>query len=547
MSQAENRSDSNTTSAPTVGQQFVTGQQGEAIFKGWLPETWLARKQEPDFFVDYLVEVVENGEPTGRKFAVQVKGVKVGDSSATPLKFSANGKHARYWLEKCQHPVFVFLIDVTKRTGHWLFVQKYLRDHVAKAALERQKSMTLRFDPKDNLNEREAFIAQLPEAEKYAKDLHPGSAQAALVKAREELEKLEPRLGYGIVASETGQIIHLSVKEPFGFSLFMEGEYAKLAHDAFKAVVEHGQEFRFPTEGVKFTGSPLFERLSGKPGELVLKLNREIPGVLLVQILAGAKLQSLPINGAFRVGTKTATFRGEIPNAPFRIEATFDLQSKPENMPTEIVWSMSLDKWRGQPVVTLAYFELIKRVIKQMLESGGLQIEWLIDGNSFAEGFVRHPINNDTSGFSEGLAWISRLRAIAEKYKPDLMFPGMKSITQKQFESVNELATLMTEGELTTSCPKFQAKVALSNYQDGKFEFPAIGTFGFDTPEAVMEVLGHKFTFESLRTYFTHTKVSEESVNAKGHRVLTLLGNESSQRIIKRYTPVPGQCNDTAG
>lgn len=161
MSHEGNRSDSGDGSEPTVGQRFITGQQGEAIFTSWLPESWLPRKQAPDFFIDYLVEVVENGEPTGRKFAVQVKGVKVPENSATPLKFSAEGKHARYWLEKCQHPVFVFLIDVTRRTGHWVFVQEFLRDHVAKGALERQKTITLRFDPRNNLNEREQFISQL--------------------------------------------------------------------------------------------------------------------------------------------------------------------------------------------------------------------------------------------------------------------------------------------------------------------------------------------------------------------------------------------------
>lgn len=535
MSHEGNRSDSGDGSEPTVGQRFITGQQGEAIFTSWLPESWLPRKQSPDFFIDYLVEVVENGEPTGRKFAVQVKGVKVPENSATPLKFSAEGKHARYWLEKCQHPVFVFLIDVTRRTGHWMFVQEFLRDHVSKAALERQKTITLRFDPRNNLKEREQFISQLPKAEKRVRDLHPGSAQAALTKAREELEKLEPRLGYGIVATEKGQVIHLTVKEPVGISLFMEGEYAKLAHEAFTNVVEHGAQFRLPTKGVKFTGSPLFEKLSGRQGEVVLNLNRDIPGMLLIQVPTTSKPQTLPINGMFRVGTKTATFRGEVPQAPLQIECTFDLQSKPEDMPTQLAVSLSLDHWQGQPVVLLTYFDLIKAVIDQMIAAGGLQLEWLIEGTPFAGGFISHPASEDVRRFSEALAWVARLRLIAEKYQLKFAFPGMEAITQKEFESVNDLAALVTEGEQVVPCPGLRATVALSNFQEGKFDFPALGTFGFDKPNAIMEVLGHEFVFGSLRTYFTHVRVSEESTNAQGHKVLTLEGNESSQRIIKRY------------
>lgn len=62
---------------PTVGQTFKTGKHGELIFESWLPEDWIARKQSPDFFVDYYVEIVQRGEPTGKQcglFGVALAG-----------------------------------------------------------------------------------------------------------------------------------------------------------------------------------------------------------------------------------------------------------------------------------------------------------------------------------------------------------------------------------------------------------------------------------------------------------------------------------------
>ena len=56
----------------TIGKNFEIDQAAVKIFDGWLPNNWLSRKQTPDVFVDYLVELVENGEPTGLHFAAQI-------------------------------------------------------------------------------------------------------------------------------------------------------------------------------------------------------------------------------------------------------------------------------------------------------------------------------------------------------------------------------------------------------------------------------------------------------------------------------------------
>jgi len=191
------------------------------------------------------VEIVEKGEPTGHQFAAQIKGIKLGKDCATLLKYSAKGKHVRYWLHKCQHPVFVFLIDTEKRSGHWVFAQKFAHEEITKAALEKQRTFTLRFSAADNLANEERFLLALQDAERYVRDLHSGSVRAALLKKRQELEKKEPRLTYQIVATEDGQTIHISAKEPFQLKMEALKEHQGEAGRAFAAALEGGSESNF--------------------------------------------------------------------------------------------------------------------------------------------------------------------------------------------------------------------------------------------------------------------------------------------------------------
>jgi Domain of unknown function (DUF4365) len=521
---------------PTIGESYEIGERGEQIFMQWLPNAWIKRKQMPDFFIDYIVEIVENGEPTGRNFAAQVKGIKVDKNSATPLKFPAKGKHVRYWLLNCQHPVFIFLIDIEKHLGHWLFVQKYVREHVSKEALERQKYITLRFNPEENFNERERFFSALCDAEKYTRNLHPGSVPAALEKRRCELEQKEPRFLYNIVATEDAQTIQLIAKESFGIKITVENDKAELARNVFKTALEHGTDFTFPLQEIKFSGSKLFEELSGKKGELVLDFGHDIPGNMIFQVPTDTGAQTLLLNGQFRLGTKKARFRGELNNAPIIVECTFDLSSEPEAMSTQLEICYPLKRWQGQPVLLLPNFELLYAAFHKLIYEGGLQTEWFIDGIRFANGRLSGVSDQETKRFSETLAWFGRCRSVAEKYKINPILPLFETITREQIDLVNDLYGLLTTNRMVIPCPGFSARCAIRGLPDSKLESSMVGCVRFDHPDPILDVLGQPTEVGPLRTILTNVKVTTESSNSDGQHILLLKGDESSLRILERFS-----------
>jgi hypothetical protein len=84
---------SGTGDNPSVDRNFEIDQRAIKIFKDWLPDNWLARKQDPDVFVDYEVETVDNGEPTGFQFAAQIKGYEGEKADSKPPSYSFKTKH----------------------------------------------------------------------------------------------------------------------------------------------------------------------------------------------------------------------------------------------------------------------------------------------------------------------------------------------------------------------------------------------------------------------------------------------------------------------
>ena len=130
---------------PTIGPSYEVQKDAERLFEDWLPKRWLPRKEIPDVHVDFCVEVVNEGEPSGSLFRVQVKGRSIYKRKAKMLGEPFKTKHLRYYL-KCEEPVFLFLIDPTAKQGHWIFIQRYLKENVQSDILRVQTKFRIRFD-----------------------------------------------------------------------------------------------------------------------------------------------------------------------------------------------------------------------------------------------------------------------------------------------------------------------------------------------------------------------------------------------------------------
>jgi hypothetical protein len=150
----------------TVSPSFVVEKKAIELVRSFLPESaWLWRRQDPDFFVDYNLEAIEDQQPTGFQFGIQIKGTGQTLARKGFIRFRMDRKPLRYYRDSARLPVFILLADVEQQRVCWIFAQRYLREQAGAAQLDRQNTLTIRFGPNDSLSDLNRFREALGAAE----------------------------------------------------------------------------------------------------------------------------------------------------------------------------------------------------------------------------------------------------------------------------------------------------------------------------------------------------------------------------------------------
>src|ERR1035438_2811178 len=195
----------------TVGDRFATSESAYTIFRQLLPAKWIIRPQTPDFHIDYLVEPTEAGELTGINLAVQLKGWTPKNNKANSPAYSLKTKHLLYYIQKCELPVFLVLIDVVNRRGYWAFMQQFGQSlpppHL------KHKRVLVRFSPENTLDDTPRLTKAISEALTFMRELRPGSINAALAQRKKELEAKDKRVEVQVDVVNGRQNIILNAKE----------------------------------------------------------------------------------------------------------------------------------------------------------------------------------------------------------------------------------------------------------------------------------------------------------------------------------------------
>ena len=92
--------------------QHTTDYQAQLLFLKSLPIEWVPRALNPDYGIDYEVDIVEGDSFTGFKFYVQLKGTlspKYTDASFC-LPFEV--RKLTYYSDKVDRPVFIIVADL---------------------------------------------------------------------------------------------------------------------------------------------------------------------------------------------------------------------------------------------------------------------------------------------------------------------------------------------------------------------------------------------------------------------------------------------------
>jgi len=365
--------DSEPNHHPTIGESVRIERGAIKIFESLFPEDWLLRKQSPDYFVDYHVEIVEKGEPTGRQFAVQLKGALDAKRRKDFIRHRMERKHLSYYRDKARVPVFIVLADVGKKTAYWIFAQEYLREQASTAELDNQGTLTMRFDPEDCFSDFERFRVAVREAEQYLRELYPGSPAAAIAERRRSLEALDPDVGVDVSFEDGREVLKLSPNKPVSFNfrpLTSEGP------KAFQALVEHGETFKCEVE-ITPPDSPLLQALMpGKKGLIHFEPDSRKGSVQILFDTESTRV--VQIDGLWRGGLKSVRFQGALLGSPLSVDLKIEHSlAEPK---TSFETPLQLAEWEDRPVLLLGWFDQVHAWMRALRAGEEFQVRYFIEG-----------------------------------------------------------------------------------------------------------------------------------------------------------------------
>ena len=422
-----------------------------------LPVTWVPNKQENDYAKDYLVEIgEENGDLTGSSFYVQLKGKERVDRTAdgSQIKYPLESKYATYYFDKVKDlPVFLVLVDVSRKRGWWLFLQPALE---ADQAWRDQKSITVRMPAINDMTDTTRLSGAVEEAKKWMRLHHPESIHESVVAHKERITAIDPRFDVKVSLVNEQPMFTLLPKQEIPLSITFTGDREEMGRKV-SDLIDKGVQVGFQPGEVRVTGSKLFEQIERVGCEIQASVN--LAGTLTLVCLDAkerelARLSDVP--GQFSGGRKELWFEGELVNSPLSLR----LGPIAPDAGGSVQLKLNFHRWDGQRLRQLAYFARLKQFFEILPDSSSTSVECQQDGNTVFS--VRTPLQ--TQPFAAPLAryldTLSKARKVAERFHANPAWE-VKAFDRDTQETADQLYAVffgngwsqpMPNVELTAEC-----------------------------------------------------------------------------------------------
>lgn len=512
-----------TDKYPSVGTSLKIDQRAEKIFHSWLPDDWLARKQTPDFFVDYVVERVERGEPTGLHFGVQIKGYEGRPGLKQPFSHRFETKHLRYYLERSQNPVFLFLIDVATEEGCWVFAQEYLK-RLQTDSWKDQQSLTVHFTANDSLSNFIKFNCLLPDAERFVRDLHPGSVQAALEKRRRELEAKDARCSVSISVKDGAEHFVISAKEPVSFDLHFKGGN----HEKWREFIERGTELKVESGEIEIKGSPLYEELSNTMGGCtIIQFGNPQPSSIRLICGIGEELSMLNVDGTSQAGTKFITFTGRLKDSPF--ELSVDFPYRDADPVCSLTVGFCFERWSGKRVLFLPHFDDIETFARAVATSTTTTLHWSVHGNILLKAPLPSLAKESAESILKIMQWLRKCKWLAQHFKVSPTLSNLNKITRDEWDGLDDIYAVLTHGKVETPIPRHRLTFTARATQDAPIEHVWIR---FEKPMQIVDLFDVPVSIGPTTTTFTKLRFVSKEPNGNGKAKFTFETTPESLRTF---------------
>jgi len=210
---------------------------------------------------------------------------------------------------------------------------------------------------------------------------------------------------------------------------------------------EHGEAAVLDARGVRVTGSPLLDELSGrgqKNGQYVFS-RVGLRGVAkLIPLQPDAGLLDVPdeFHGHLSGGAKSVTFIGDACNKLLSLSVKSDIQAKPTNPAVRITGNFTA--WLGQNVAALAFFEKVHFIYSTLARGS----KFKVSVESKGQWVMRCDISTNASmgGTWALVSYIAQARKLAEYSNREVVLDMTEEVTGEQRAQLGEAVRIL-EGQ----------------------------------------------------------------------------------------------------
>ena len=451
----------------TRPKQHEIDERAKRVFPTLLPPSWVIREQNPDYRIDYQIELFEDSEPCGLFFNVQLKGaisprLLTGGARA----FSLKTRHLSYYFDKVPLPVFLVLVDVEKKSAWWVFLQKHVRLVLKDDSWRKRKSVSIRIPPDNSLADNAKLRRAIQDAEAFMRDLRPSSIQASIKAEKTRLQELDPRFTATILAKDGNTEIQLNAHQPAKFKLRFRGEEAVRKA---RAIYEGGGKYEFKPGELAIEGSPIFDFHGNELHAIQVSNRRDVTLRLIADHENNGGELHLDIPATLSGGHSRCEIVGALPQSPLSIKLSFDLIEQS----SECIIGFDLGQWIGQEVRFLAFVDPIAVFLRAVssepyLEGSKLiKAQVLLLGNAVVDGAGNLDVANVLADYEPIVATLAKAKYVATEMGQDVKLRS--DIGPEHAYEIEVVHNLIKSGEF--SYPSPNAKCELKVHPQGVTQF----------------------------------------------------------------------------
>jgi hypothetical protein len=491
--------------------------------------------------VDGFVELVEKQGgaeiPVG-KLDVQIKSLPAGEA-----KFQCPAALVGY-AETVALPVLLVCADHATGRVYWRHIHTGMPEYKSG-----QASFVIHFDSsKDAIDSGESYIRAWREiADDYRKRVseYPGSVADAIAHDASQIKAIDPRWDVSLNVNDSRKEYTLTPITDIKASLALSGENIT----RIKEFIDYGKPVQLSTEGITFTGLPLFDHLA-KTGTLAKALLRSgnARKVELNIWADGPDRFHMTVPGQLMIGVVGLTIIAEYPEAPFRFEVSRPLQGVAATDAMTTALSFNFEKWKGLRIDRLPYFDKLAPFFNALASGRTLRHELTLDGNHVTGGTTGAPNDPVPYQYADAvLQNIRRAREIAAAYMLKIHLPNVYAMTSPEFESVDRAHAIVFGEGLRGVGDDIRIPVTITKTEqspaDMVAELEAVEPEGCEIVNGQMGavIYGTRMKIESVTRIVQPTKFEipepgrTEFINGKVESApATIVGVPGSVIIIKR-------------